>query len=115
MLAALGEPQGAQAVLEQPIHHVALGEHLGLAGDLVGLDLAAGMELGVQGLALRVVPVLVDPAQGHVVGPAGGQHRCVQCLDHQAQGGGTYRDQVRHVGRPIEAGQFQCQILEDQL
>jgi hypothetical protein len=42
------QPHRPEAVLQQPVHHVALGEHLRLAGDLVRLDLAAGVELGVE-------------------------------------------------------------------
>ena len=59
VLPAHRQPGEAEAVLEQPLDHVALGEHLRLRRDLVGLDLAAAADLGVERLAVGVVPVLV--------------------------------------------------------
>lgn len=55
--------------MEQPLDHVALREHLSFGGDLVWLDLLAVVDLGVEALALRVVPELIDPAQRRIVAP----------------------------------------------
>ena len=73
--------------MQQPFHHVALGEHLGFAGDFVGGHLAAAVELVVEGFPLRVVPVLVDPAQGSVVAPGVGV-KGLQGFNSRPQGAG---------------------------
>jgi hypothetical protein len=69
VLLAHRQPHLAERVLQQPLDHVALGEHLRLRRDLVVLELLGGGELGVEALALGVVPVLVDPPERGVVGP----------------------------------------------
>ncbi len=81
VLLAHRQPHRAEAVLEQPVDHVTLGEHLRLAGDLVRGELATGVELRVESFPLRVVPVLVDPAERHVVGPARSEGPCIERFD----------------------------------
>ena len=103
VLLAHGQPHRPEAVLEQPVHHVALGEHLRLAGDLVRLDLAAAVELVVERLALGVVPVLVDPAERHVVGPAALQHLGVEGVDDVPERRRRDRDEIGHA-RPGRRG-----------
>ncbi len=109
------QPHGTEAVLQQPVHHVALGEHLRLAGDLVRLDLAALVELVVQGLALGVVPVLVDPAQGHVVGPAARQVVIVHRVNQMTQRARGDRYQLGYTRLAEDAWQIRGQVLEDEL
>ena len=58
--------------------------------------------------------VLVDPAQSHVVRPAARQRRVVQGVDHGPQRGGRHGHQIRDAPRPVQAGQLDRQVLEQQ-
>jgi len=81
----------------------------------VRLHLAAGVELGVQGLAVRVIPVLVCPAQNRVVGEGPGQLFVVEALDDLAERGGRYRYQVGQAQGAEEARQVERQLVEHEL
>ena len=78
------------------------------------LDLAAAVELVVERLALGVVPVLVDPAERHVVGPAALQRLGVQGVDDVPERRRRDRDKVGHARRTVEARQLGGEVLEDQ-
>jgi len=108
------EPHLPQAVLQQPLHHVAVGEQLRFGGELVVLDLPAVSDFLVQGLAVGVVPELVDPTQGGVVGPGRGQSRVLQGLDGGPQGGGRHGHQARQSHLAEQARQVQGPLFEDQ-
>jgi hypothetical protein len=72
------------------------------------------VQLGVERLALGVVPVLVDPAERHVVGPALRQRGVVEGLDdvaHVAAGTGTSSPRPPARRGPAARGE----VLEDEL
>ncbi len=79
------------------------------------LDLAPippGPDLLVQGLAVGVVPELVDPAQRRVVGPGRGQHGVLQGLHRGPQGRGWHGHQSRGPHVPEQARQVQGPLFE---
>ena len=114
VLVADGEPGLTEAVVQEPLHHVPLREHLRLRSQLVGLDLAAGVELGVEGFAVGVVPILVDPPQRCVVLPRALQRLVVQRLHHGPQRGGGQREQGDEAHLAEQAGQLKGQLLAQQ-
>ena len=79
------------------------------------LDLAAVVQLRVERLALRVVPVLVDPAERRVVGPGGLEPRVVEPLHHLAQRGRRHGEEARQPDVAEQAGQIERQLVEDEL
>ena len=114
VLLAHRQPHRAQAVLERPLDQVPLGEHLRLAGDLVGRELAASVELGVERFPLRVVPVLVDPAERHVVGPAQAESRAVELFDHVPERRRGHGDELGDARVAVQARQLGGEVLEDE-
>ena len=115
VLLAHRQPGEPEAVLQQPLDHVPLGEHLRLGRDLVRLDLAAAVDLGVERLAVRVVPVLVDPPQRRIVGPRGGELRNVEPLDYVTEGCWRDREQPGEPNVAVEAREVGRQLLEEEL
>ena len=114
MLGAHREPHLPQAVVEQPLDHVPLREHLRLGRDLVRLDLPPVVDLGVQRLALGVVVELVDPPQRRVVRPRRLQLGRVQRLDHRPQRRRRHREQPCQPHVPEQARQVVGQLVEHQ-
>ena len=115
VLAAHTQPGKPEAVLEQPLDHVPLGEHLRLRRDLVGLNLPSPIDLRVEGFAVGVVPVLVDPAEGGVVGPGGREGGIVEALHSIAQCGRRNREKSCQSDVPEEPREVECKLLEEEL
>ena len=106
----------AEAVLEQPLHHVALGEHLRLRRDLVRLDLPAVRDLLVERLALRIVPILVDPAERRVVAPRAVEFgESLERLDapQRSIAAGTGKSGVSPTGPRRDPGSSSASLRED--
>ena len=68
------------------------------------LDLPPAGDLGVEGLAVGVVPVLVDPAEGGVVGPGRFQVLGVELGDDLAEGRGRDGEEPGQADLAEEAG-----------
>src|SRR5262249_30599090 len=66
----------------------------------------ASVQLGVDRLALRIVPVLVDPAQSHVVRPTALKFGFAELLDHAPQRRGWNRNEICHTHRSVDARQL---------
>jgi hypothetical protein len=79
----------------------------------VPLDLAAVVDLLVEGLAAGVVPVLVDPPEDGVVFPHVGERRVVEGRGDVAQGGRGERQERAEPDLAEEPREVGGELLED--
>ena len=108
------QPLLPQTVLQQPLHHIPLRKHLRLTRDLMGFHLPARIQLLIQLLPLRVIPILIHPSQRRIIPPSRHQLRHIQRLNHRPQRHRWNRDQFRHPHRPKQTRQLDRPLVIQQ-